>query len=188
MLNGEYYNSRDPELLALYHRARKLINRYNDLDSEDLDERRLILDDMLGHCAEGVWIEAPFYCDYGANISIGQDTFINMNCFLLDNGKITIGKNVLIGPSVQIYTASHPLRASERVISIKERKKGMATYKTKTSPVTIGDNVWIGGNVSILPGITIGNNSVIGAGSIVNHSIPRDVLALGNPCKVVKLL
>lgn len=182
MLNGEYYDARDPELLAMYHRARKLLKVYNNLDSELTDERDRILNELFEFKADGVWIEAPFFCDYGKNISIGENTFINTNCMFLDDNKITIGKNGLIAPYVQIYTALHPLKASERII---DTGNG-ARYITSTKPVTIGDNAWIGGNSVILPGVTIGNNVTIGAGSIVTKDIPNNVLAFGNPCKVVR--
>lgn len=182
MLHGEFYDSRDPELLKMYHHARKLLKEYNHLDSELSRERERILTELFERKGRGVWIETPFFCDYGVNISIGQNTFINTNCMLLDNNKISIGKNGLLAPYVQIYTALHPLRASERII-----EKGQETrYLTSTKPVNIGDNVWIGGNSIILPGVTIGNNVTIGAGSVVTKSIPNNVLAFGNPCEVIK--
>lgn len=184
MLRGDFYNSRDPELIGIYHRARKLLKRYNNLDSELTDERERTLTELLGYKGPGVWIEAPFFCDYGENISIGEDTFINTNCMFLDDNKITIGKNGLIAPYVQIYTALHPLKASERIV----HDKAKANYLTSTKPVTIGDNVWIGGNTVILPGVIIGNNVTIGAGSVVTKSLPNDVLALGNPCVVKRSL
>ena len=184
MLIGEFYNSRDPQLIEMYHRARKLLKEYNYLDSELANERERILTELLGFKGEGVWIETPFFCDYGENISIGNNTFINTNCMLLDNNKITIGENGLIAPYVQIYTASHPLKASERIV----QNGNASRYLTYAKPVTIGNNVWIGGNSVIFPGVIIGNNVTIGAGSIVTKSIPNNVLALGNPCKVIKEL
>ncbi len=184
MLAGENYNSRDPELLGMYHRARKLLKEYNNLDSEKLADRGRILGELLGHAGPGVWIEAPFYCDYGENISIGAGTFINVNCVFLDNNKITIGTNGLVGPAVQIYTAAHPLKASERIVE----DDGGSRYLTSAKPVAIGDNVWIGGNTVIFPGVTIGNNVTIGAGSVVTKDIPDNVLAYGNPCVVKREL
>lgn len=184
MLNGQYYRSRDPELLEMYHRARKLLKTYNLSDSENLQDREHILTELLGYKGSGVWIEAPFFCDYGSNISIGENTFINTNCMFLDNNKITIGKNVLIAPYVQIYTATHPLSASERIVE----NGAEVYYLTRSEPVSIGDCVWIGGNSVIFPGVTIGNNVTIGAGSVVTKDIPNDVLAYGNPCKVIKHL
>lgn len=184
MLNGLLYNSRDPELLEAYHLARELLQRYNHLNSRDTAQRFDILTQLLAKVANGAWIEAPFYCDYGEHIEIGENTFINTNCIFLDNNKITIGKNALIGPYVQIYTASHPLAAHDRIISHPSPNTG--TYKTFSKPVSIGDNVWIGGNTVIMPGITIGNNVTIGASSLVTKDIPDNVLAYGNPCKVIK--
>lgn len=184
MLAGEVYDPRDAELLEMYHKARKLILAYNTLDSTDVQRRHQILSDLLGYVASGVWIETPFFCDYGENISIGENTFVNTNCMFLDDNKITIGKNGLIAPYVQIYTASHPLRAAERINGTGQG----APYKTLTMPVVIGDNVWIGGNTVIMPGVTIGDNVTIGAGSVVTKNIPDNVLAFGNPCKVVRQL
>ncbi len=184
MLAGELYDSRDPELLNLYHKTRQLLQEYNQLHSELLQERNRILRELFGDLATGVWIEAPFFCDYGENISIGAYSFVHMNCMFLDNHKITIGKHGLIGPFVQIYTASHPMEASKRIITSEEGSR----YRTKAHPVSIGDNVWIGGNAIILPGVTIGNNVTIGAGSVITKNIPDNVLALGNPCKVIKKL
>ncbi len=184
MLGGDPYDSRDPELLEMYHRARKWLKVYNNLDSSNLSEREAVLDRLVGHKGEDVWIETPFYCDYGDHLSIGARTFINTNCIFLDNNRITIGENGLIAPYVQIYTATHPLSASERIIG-----QGTSTrYRTTAHPVTIGDNVWIGGNTVICPGVSIGHNTTIGAGSIVTRDIPDNVLAFGNPCKVIRRL
>lgn len=184
MLHGDYYDSRDSELIKMYHKARKLLREYNNLNSELTQERERILNKLFKYKGSGVWIETPFFCDYGENISIGKNTFVNTNCMFLDNNKITIGKNSLIAPYVQIYTANHPLKASERVIEIENKSR----YLTSTKPVKVGDNVWIGGNSVIFPGVTIGNNVTIGAGSIVTKSIPDNVLAYGNPCEVKRKL
>lgn len=184
MLNGDYYNSRDPELISMYHNARNLLKAYNNLDSELSSERERILTELFDFKGEGVWIEAPFFCDYGKNISIGKNTFINTNCMFLDNNKISIGSNGLIAPYVQIYTADHPLKASERIIIEGDQSR----YLTSSKPVKIGNNVWIGGNSVIFPGVTIGDNTTIGAGSVVTKDIPNDVLAFGNPCAVKKKL
>jgi maltose O-acetyltransferase len=184
MLRGDPYYSRDPELLEMYHKARKLLQEYNTLDSRLIEERQGILNSLLGRVESGVWIETPFFCDYGENISIGANTFVNTNCIFLDNNTISIGKNGLIAPCVQIYTATHPLKAPERII---EGEHG-SRYLTSTKPVSIGNNVWIGGNTVIFPGVVIGDNVTIGAGSVVTKNIPDDVLAFGNPCKIVKQL
>jgi len=188
MLSGEYYNSRDTELLEMYHRARKLMTQLNSLSTKEINKREEILTELLHFKGEGVWIESPFYCDYGENISIGANSFVNMGCIFLDNNEIKIGDNALIGPKVQLYTASHPLRSEERFIPVNERINGQGPYKTKAKPIRIGDNVWIGGNVVVIAGVTIGNNVTIGAGSVVFEDVPDDVLAMGNPCKVVKKL
>jgi len=185
MLSGQNYDSRDKELITQYHKARKLFQEYNRLESKAMARRNQLLDALLKYKGEGVWIEAPFFCDYGEHISIGENTFINANCFFLDNNTINIGKNSLIGPYVQIYTAMHPLKASERIVD--DSKRG-TFYLTATRPVSIGDQVWIGGNSVIMPGVSIGNGTTIGAGSIVTKDIPDNVLALGNPCKVVRKL
>ena len=184
MPNGHHYNSRDIELLNMYHKARKLLKEYNNLDSELLEERERILDALFEFKGAGVWIEAPFYCDYGKHISIGKNTFVNANCMFLDNNKITIGENGLIAPYVQIYTANHPLKASERIVF----EENNTRYLTSTKPVKIGDNVWIGGNSVVFPGVTIGDNVTIGAGSVVTKDFPDNVLAFGNPCVVQKEL
>lgn len=184
MLNGDYYDSRDPELIKAYHRARKLLKRYNNLDSDLFQEREHILNELFEFKGAGVWIETPFYCDYGENISIGENTFVNTNCMFLDDNKISIGENGLIAPYVQIYTATHPLKASDRIV-----QQGPSTrYLTSTKPVLIGDNVWIGGNSVIFPGVTIGNNVTVGAGSVVTKDIPDNVLAYGNPCEIKRKL
>ncbi|MFK7814392.1 MAG: sugar O-acetyltransferase [Maribacter sp.] len=184
MLNGEPYNSRDPELIKQYHKAKATLKAYNNLDSTELQERSNLLKSLFEKMGNAVWIETPFFCDYGEHISIGENTFINANCIFIDNNKINIGANGLIGPHVQIYTAEHPLKASERIIKTEDGTH----YLTSTKPVKIGDNVWIGGNSVIFPGLTIGDNVTIGAGSIVTKDIPDDVLAFGNPCKVQKQL
>jgi len=185
MLSGKNYNSRDPELLNSYHNARQLMQEYNALNSKASEKREEILQRLFKYKGEKVWIEMPFYCDYGEHISIGENTFVNTNCFFLDNNTITIGKNGLIGPYVQIYTANHPLKAEERIITA---KNGATTYRTNSKPVFIGDNVWIGGNTVIMPGVTIGDNVTIGAGSVVLKDIPSSTLAVGNPCVVIKKL
>ena len=184
MLNGKLYDTRDPELIERYHICRKLLQQYNYLDSRLLDKRFEILSQLFKSISEGVWIETPFFCDYGENISIGKNTFVNTNCIFLDDNEIIIGKNCLIAPYVQIYTATHPIKASERIV-----REGLKTrYLTSSKAVHIGDNVWIGGSVVILPGVSIGDNVTIGAGSVVTKDIPSNTLALGNPCKTVKEL
>lgn len=184
MLNGENYNARDPELLKMAQEARYYMDEFNKPGSNPEADKTSILKNLCEFVGDNVWIEKPFFCDYGKNISIGKNTFINFNCVFLDTNKIVIGENVLIAPSVQIYTATHPLKAVERINS--NHKANEAPYRTLTKPVTIDDNVWIGGNAIILPGISIGKNSVIGAGSVVTKSIPENSLAMGNPCRVIE--
>jgi maltose O-acetyltransferase len=186
MLSGEYYNCRDEELLEMYHGARKLIKKYNNLESTEINQRNEVLSELLGYKGQNIWIESPFYCDYGENIFIGDNTFININCIFLDDNTITIGRNGLIAPYVQIYTASHPLKAEERILGDETVETNRAKYLTNSYPVIIGNNAWIGGNTVIMPGVTIGNNVVVGAGSVVTKDLPDDVLAYGNPCKVIK--
>lgn len=182
MLNGQFYNPRDPELIAIYHKARSLLKQYNHLDSKLVDDKERVLEHLLGLKGNNVWIEAPFFCDYGENIFIGDRTFVNTNCMFLDDNKITIGEDCMIAPYVQIYTAIHPLKASERIVG----ENPAARYRTSTKPVTIGDKTWLGGNSVIFPGVTIGHNVTIGAGSVVTKDVPNDVLAFGNPCQVQK--
>lgn len=184
MLLGESYDSRDKELLQLYHKALKFLKKYNALDSEMIQQRDEVLIELFQFKGPGVWIEAPFFCDYGENISVGANTFINTSCIFVDNNKISIGKNALIGPHVQIYTSQHPVKASERII---ETEHG-TSYRPFTKPVNIGDNVWIGGNSVILPSVTIGDNVTIGAGSVVTKNIPDNHLAFGNPCEIKRKL
>jgi maltose O-acetyltransferase len=181
MLAGEVYNSRDPELLERYHFARKLLLEFNQMASTEGEKKMGILKSLFGEVGDGVWIEAPFYCDYGENIRIGRNSFFNFNCLLLDDNLISIGKNALIGPNVQIYTAAHPISAKERIIT-----DPVERYLTQSRPVNIGDNVWIGGSTLIMPGVIIGDNVTIGAGSIVTKSIPDNCLAMGNPCRIVR--
>lgn len=146
-----------------------------------------ILNQLLGSRGKQVWIVAPFFCDYGENIHIGENTEINHNCIFLDCNRITIGSNVLIAPLVQLYTAYHPVRARDRMPN-PTTTGGMNFLVNQSSPITIGDNVWIGGGAIVLPGVTIGDNTTIGAGSVVTKDIPSNVLAFGNPCTVIRKL
>ncbi len=188
MLAGEPYNCGDAELITRWHKAKALMKEYNDTASTDRQRLDELLEELLGGKPKNLWIAAPFFCDYGENIFIGENSEINHNCVFLDCNRITIGKNALIAPAVQIYTAYHPLKASERLQETEEGGSTMTFCKTQSAPITIGDNVWIGGGSIILPGVTIGNNVTIGAGSVVTKSIPDNVLALGNPCKVIREL
>ncbi len=188
MRAGEVYNSRDPELLALHHRARALMAAFNTTASTEPERRRELLEQLLGAAGANVWIEAPFYCDYGEHIALGANSFVNVNCVFLDCNRIQIGENALIGPGVHIYTAHHPLRAAERVIDGWTPASGTAPYRTQAAPVRIGRNVWVGGASQVMPGVTIGDNVTVGAGSLVTEDLPSDVLAVGRPCKPIRSL
>ena len=185
MLAGKLYDCGDKELLDQWHKAKNLIREYNQIESENLDKKNLILEKLLGGKGTNLWITAPFYVDYGNNIYFGNNCEVNMNCTFLDDNKIIIGNNALIAPNVQIYTAFHPTNAKER-FGLPKENGTFEFCKTQTAPVIIGDNVWIGGGAIIMPGVTIGNNVVIGAGSIVTKNIPDNKIAYGNPCKVIR--
>lgn len=185
MLSGQIYDCGDAELLNQWHKAKNLIRDFNQVDSENLEKKKTILNELLGGSGENLWITAPFYVDYGNNIYFGNNCEVNMNCTFLDDNKIVIGDNALIAPNVQIYTAFHPTSSKDRF----GEKKEDGTFefcKTQTAPVVIGNDVWIGGGAIIMPGVTIGDNVVIGAGSVVTRDIPSDKIAYGNPCRVIR--
>ncbi len=179
--SGQVYDARDPELRAQQSRAKDLMRQYNALPAGDTDTRAAVLERLLGHAGRNTRVNQPFYVDYGCNITLGDNSFINLNCTLLDTGPITIGKNVLLGPDVRIYTAVHEKNAADRYW---REPDGTCAVKTRALPVVIGDDCWIGGGAILLPGVTIGRNAVIGAGSVVTHSIPDNAIACGNPCTV----
>ena len=156
---------------------KKRIFRFNHLPPENVEEQDLLIRKILGKTGDYVHIEAPFHCDYGYNIEVGENFFANYNLTVLDVGKVRIGKNAQIAPNVSIYTAGHPVHPDTRNSGY---EYGIA--------VTIGDDVWIGGNVVILPGVTIGDRAVIGAGSVVTGNIPANAIAAGNPCKVIRMI
>lgn len=174
MLAGELYNALDPELVVARDRARDLCQDLNATREADRDQRRTILSQLFALGGDTVWMQPPFYCDYGSNIKLGTRVFFNFNCVILDVCQVTIGDYTLFGPAVQIYAATHPLEAQLR----RTQEFG--------KPVTIGSDCWIGGGAIICPGVTIGSRSVIGAGSVVTRDIPSDVLAAGNPCRVIR--
>jgi maltose O-acetyltransferase len=186
MLAGEPYQSRDPELLALYHRTKALLQTFASTASTDTAGKQEILRSIFGSVGSRVWIESPFACDYGVNIRIGDDCFINYNCVFLDSHQITIGNNVLIGPAVQLYTAGHPLLADERIIW--DEKETERRYVTRALPISIGDRAWIGGGAIVMPGVKIGSGTTVGAGSVVTKDIPEGCFAAGNPCRVIRAL
>lgn len=175
MLSGELYKSFDAELLAERQRAKEIVFRYNSLQPSMIEERNELLKSLFGSVKGNFFIEPPFRCDYGCNIEIGENFYANYNLVILDCAKVTIGDNVLIGPNVGIYTAGHPLH-----FELRNEEWEFAC------PITIEDNVWIGGNVVLNPGVTVGRNSVVGSGSVVTKDIPANVVATGNPCRVIR--
>lgn len=177
MLSGALYNASDPELVNERSAARIFMRRFNDAGEDKMEQRIKALHQLIPSQGENVWIEPPLYCDYGYNIELGDKVYFNFNCVILDVMKVQIGANTLIGPGVQIFTAMHPM-------NWKERASGLEFSK----PVSIGSDVWIGGGAIICPGVSIGNRSVIGAGSVVTKDIPGNVFAAGNPCRVIKNL
>jgi maltose O-acetyltransferase len=184
MLAGLLYDCGDSELMEQWHKAKDLMQEFNNCSYRDKKKQDEILYKLLGGRGEKLWITAPFYVDYGNNIYFGNNCEVNMNCVFLDCNKIIIGDNALIAPGVHIYTVFHPVNCYER-FNFKE-DGSFSFCKSLTAPVTIGNNVWIGGGAIILPGVTIGNNVTIGAGSVVTKSIPDNKIAVGNPCRVIK--
>lgn len=174
MLAGEPYDPMDTELIWGRERARDLCQALNATRESEHELRRRILRDLFGAGGDSVWMQPPFYCDYGTNIELGERVFFNFNCVVLDVCLVRIGDFTLFGPAVQIYTAMHPLNAEQR------RREEFG------KPVEIGSDVWVGGGAIILPGVRIGSRTVIGAGSVVTRDIPGGVFAAGNPCRVVR--
>ena len=174
MLAGELYDPMDAELIAGRVRARDLCQALNATREHATDERRTILRTLFGSGGDTVWMQPPFFCDYGANIELGERVFFNFNCIVLDVCRVTIGDFTLFGPAVQIYTPMHPFNAELR------RREEFG------KPVDIGSDVWVGGGAIILPGVRIGARAVIGAGSVVTRDVPAGVFAAGNPCRVIR--
>ncbi|WP_177161414.1 sugar O-acetyltransferase [uncultured Fusobacterium sp.] len=176
MLKGLLYNANyDKELLKERLKAKKLCFKFNNIDPEDEKEQKEVIKIIFGEIGENISICQPFWYDYGKYIKIGDNFFANHNLIILDGGGVEIGDNVFIAPNCLISTATHP-------IDVESRNKGIE----KAEKIVIGNNVWIGGNVSILSGVKIGNNSVVGAGSVVNKDIPSNVVAAGNPCRILR--
>lgn len=173
---GDLYNANyDAELLADRSVCKEICYEYNHLRPSDDEGKKGIIKKLLCKTGENFQIEQPFYCDYGYNIEIGENFYANHNCVILDGAKVTFGDNVFIAPGCGFYTAGHPL-------NVDQRNEGLEY----AYPITVGNNVWIGAQVAVLPGVTIGDNSVIGAGSVVTKDIPANVVAVGNPCRVIK--
>ena len=177
MLAGELYDPLDAQLSEDRWKARFLIKKLNDSAEDQSEERGNILMQLIPNAGEGLWLQPPFYCDYGYNIILGEKVFFNFNCVVLDVAMVTIGSRTLFGPNVQIYTATHPMDHKERAVGLEFAK-----------PITIGMDVWVGGSAVICPGVSIGDRSIIGAGSVVTRDIPADVFAAGNPCRVIRAL
>ena len=174
ILAGEMYEPMDAELVEARHRARHLCQALNATPDRDADARRRVLVELFGAGGDTVWMQPPFYCDHGSNIELGERVFFNFNCVVLDVCPVKIGDFTLIGPAVQIYTAMHPLNAALR------REQEFAR------PIEIGSDVWIGGGAILCPGVTIGSRTVVGAGSVVTRSLPPNIFAAGNPCRVIR--
>ncbi len=175
MLSGELYDPLDAQLTEERVKTRLLIKALNDTREDETEERLRILKELIPQAGVGLWLQPPFYCDYGSNMVLGEKVFFNFNCVVLDVMAVTIGSRTLFGPNVQIYTATHPL-------DYKERAAGLEFAKA----IHIGEDVWVGGSVVICPGVVIGDRSIIGAGSVVTRDMPADVFAAGNPCKVIR--
>ena len=174
MLAGGLYDPHDPELVTARRLARDLCQALNATREADEEGRRRILRQLFGTGGDSVWMQPPFYCDYGSNIELGERVFFNFNCVVLDVCSVRIGQFAMFGPAVQIYTATHPWAAEQR----RTEEYG--------KPVEIGSDVWVGGGAIILPGVRIGPRAVIGAGSVVTRDVPEAVFAAGNPCRVIR--
>ena len=176
MLLGELYDANnDPALIAERKACKVLLHKLNHLSPEMDSERDYLLRELIGETRESFIIESPFHCDYGYNIRLGKNFYMNVGCVILDEAPVTFGDNVFVAPQCGFYTAGHPF-------DVERRNAGLEYAKA----ITVGDNVWIGGNVTVLPGVTIGSNCVIGAGSIVTKDIPDNSLAVGSPCSVIR--
>lgn len=175
MQAGLIYNDFDADLFDRRVEAKRLFRAFNHTDDDEVDKRQAILRQLFRAVGDRVWVEPDFSCEFGKNITIGNDVYINFDCTILDCGQVTIGDNTLIGPHVGLYSANHVLDAQERIAG------GLVP-----KPIHVGSRVWIGGNSILLAGVTIGDDSVIGAGSVVTHDIPAGVVAVGNPCRVLR--
>jgi maltose O-acetyltransferase len=174
MLAGELYDPLDAELVRARERARDLCQELNSTRERDQEARRRILTELFGEGGDSVWMQPPFYCDYGTNIRLGERVYFNFNCVVLDVCRVEVGDYTLFGPAVQIYTATHPMDPLLR----RSQEFG--------KPVRVGSDVWVGGGAILCPGVSVGSRSVIGAGSVVTRDVPEGVFAAGNPCRVIR--
>jgi maltose O-acetyltransferase len=177
MINGEMYDASDKQLVEMRRNARKLTRIFNNHTEDEMDERTKILKELFGTTGKNIYIEPTFRCDYGSNIHVGENFYMNFNCVILDVAPVRIGDNCMCAPNVQIYTATHPVIAEERISGLEYAK-----------PITIGHNVWLGGGCIICPGVTIGDNSTVAAGAVVVKNVPPNTVVGGNPAKVIKEL
>lgn len=177
MLTGRLYNAGNPELAAARLRAKELCRQFNDAPPADVAGRENVLRQLLGGMGWNCWIEPPFRCDYGSQITLGDHVYANYDCIFLDVAPIAIGNNVLVAPRVCFYTAGHPIASSVRNTGLEF-----------AAPITVEDDVWIGGNVTVLPGVTIGRGTIVAAGSVVTKDLPSGVIAAGNPCRVLRAI
>jgi maltose O-acetyltransferase len=175
MLAGELYLAFDSELLGERQRASRLTRLYNNTTEDELEKREQLLRELFGQLGTNSFVTPPFYCDYGSNIYAGDNVYMNFGCVILDCNEVHLGDNLLLAPNVQIYAAYHPTDPTVRL-----------TGQELAAPVKIGNNVWVGGGAIICPGVTIGDNTTIGAGSVVTKDIPANVIAAGNPCRVIR--
>lgn len=175
MIAGLMYNAMDPELSGDRERASLLFQKINKLDNRHTEERNALIRSLLSRAGDGLWIEPPFFCDYGFNIITGKKVFINYNCCILDVSTVHIGDHVMLGPNVQLYTATHPVEMEARLSGLEYAK-----------PIRIGRGAWIGGSAVICPGVSIGEGAVIGAGAVVTKDVPAHVLVGGNPARIIK--
>ena len=175
MLAGELYLANDPQLVAERRAVQEWMYELNALHPRDATQKDALLRRLLGAAGQRLHIELPFRCDYGYNIRVGENFYANYNCTILDCAPVTIGDNVLLAPNVSLFTAGHALHPVPR-----------AEEWEFARPITLGNNVWLGGNVVVLPGVSIGDNTVVGAGSVVTRDLPANVVAVGNPCRVLR--
>ncbi len=181
----DFVETADSATIKMIVNARRLTRRYYMTDYSDRSERIKILTELFGKVGENVAIDVPIHCDHGKNVRIGNDVVIGMNCTFVDNAPIDIGNRVMIASNVQFYTSFHPVKPKERFINDEDVKDGIF-FRTMAKAIIVEDGAWIGGGAILLPGVTIGKNSVIGAGSVVTRSVPENCVAVGNPCRVIQ--